>query len=328
VAAGDIRRVYLLHGHAIRIFTGAPIPDGADAVVMQEHATRQGNHVELMGPVKRGLNIRRAGEDAPAGIDALESGVLLTPPRLALLAGGGLTSVRVLARLRVGLFSTGNELREPGEHLAHGQIYNTNRVLLRGLLGQPWIALTDYGILQDDPALIREALTRAAAENDVVLTSGGVSVGEEDHIRAALGLGGGVFESLNVAIRPGKPLTIGHLSKALYIGLPGNPYATAITCTQIAMPAMRRAAGLREEGDRWIPAVADFTYQRKTGRTEYIPVTWHERDSMGRPRLIRLGVGASASLSPLALAKGIAALPPHLAAVQPGDPVSVEPLGP
>lgn len=327
VAAGDTRRVMLAAGTAARIFTGAPIPEGADAVIMQEHVTRHGDEIEMTGPLRAGLNIRRAGEDQPSGCAAIPAGTLLTPPRLALLAGGGLTRVRVFARLRVGLFSTGNELREPGEALAHGQIYNSNRVMLRALLDRPWVRLNDYGILRDHPTLIRDAISLAAAENDIVVSSGGISVGEEDHVRAALGAGGGAFECLNVAIRPGKPLTIGHVGTALYIGLPGNPYAAAITCTQIALPTLRRAAGITEVDDRMIPGVADFTYHRRPGRTEYVPVAWTARDALGRPKLIRLGQGASASLSPFALAMGIAALPPDLETINPGDPLPVDPLG-
>ena len=159
-----------------------------------------------------------------------------------------------------------------------------------------------------------------------MISSGGVSAGEEDHILDALRLEAAELEVLKVAIRPGKPLTIGRLGRALYFGLPGNPYAAAITFTQIARPALRRAAGLMEEPDSWLPAVAGFTYSRSTGRREYVPVTWSQRDPMQRPIIDRLGQGASASLSPIAQAMGIAVIPAEVEMVRPGQPLLVEPL--
>ena len=326
VAAGDPGNQPLPPGTATRILTGAPIPDGADAVVMQERVTRHGPIMRLVtGPVP-GTNIRSRGEDVAAGSTPIATGLCLTAPRLALLAGCGVTSATVYRRLRVAMFSTGNELQEPGQPLAAGQIYNSNRVMLRGLLTCPWIALTDLGILRDDPGAIRATLRDAAASHDVVISTGGVSAGEEDHILDALRREDATLDVLKVAIRPGKPLTIGRVGGALFIALPGNPYATAITFTQIALPALRRAAGLTETPDTAIPCVADFDYPRTIGRREYVPVTWDSRDAMGRPILRRLGQGASASLSPLAMAKGIAALPAVLSRVNRGTPLMVEPL--
>ena len=326
IAAGDTRSVTLRPGTAARIFTGAPIPAGADAVIMQERARRNGDWLTVSEAPRASLNIRRRGEDQRAGEPPLPSGHLLTAPRLALLAGTGTPGVSAFRRLRVGLFSTGSELREPGSPLRHGQIYNSNRVMLRALLAQPWIELTDYGILRDDAGAIRAAIRRAAEENDVVISSGGVSAGEEDHILDALRRENAALDVLKVAIRPGKPLTVGRVAGALYVGLPGNPYAAAVTFGQIARPALRKAAGLTEMPDTWIPAVAGFDYDRRAGRREYVPVTWDQRDAMGRPILQRLGPGASASLSPIAAARGIAAIDPDMPRVSAGQPLQVEPL--
>jgi molybdopterin molybdotransferase len=229
--------------------------------------------------------------------------------------------------VRVAILCTGDELSEPGSTLGPGQIYNSNRVLLRATLSRfPWVDLMDLGIVPDDPASIRSSIRHAAQTNDVVISSGGVSAGEEDHILDALRLEAAELDVLKVAIRPGKPLTVGRLGRALYFGLPGNPYAAAITFSQIAKPALRRAAGLTEEPDTWLPAVAGFNYVRATGRREYVPVRWDSRDAFGRPVLVRLGQGASASMSPIALAMGIAVIPPEIEVVRPGQSLTVEPL--
>lgn len=327
IAAGDARALTLAAGTAARIFTGAPVPFGADTVVMQEHVTRAGNAITLNHVPRSGQNIRRRGEDVDQGALALAAGLTLTPPRLALLAGCGVASLAVRPKVRVAILSTGNELSEPGCALGPGQIYNSNRVLLRAILSRlAWVQLSDLGILPDDPASIRSAIRDAARSNDVVISSGGVSAGEEDHILDALRLEAAELDVLKVAIRPGKPLTVGRLGKTLYVGLPGNPYAAAITFSQIARPALRRMAGLTEEPDTWLPAVAGFSYARTTGRREYVPVTWTSRDSFGRPVLLRLGPGASASMSPMARAMGIAVLPPEMDKVMPGQPLAVDPL--
>lgn len=326
IIAGDTRRLHLETGSAARIFTGAPIPKGADAVIMQESVTRRGNVIEIAAPPRLGLNIRREGEDRRQDEPVLPRGLRLTPARLALLAAAGLANIPVHSRLRVGLFSTGNELRDPGQTLKPGQIYNSNRVMLRSLMAEPWIAMTDYGILPDDPDAIRDAIRQALASNDIVISSGGVSAGEDDHVLDALKREDATLEVLKVAIRPGKPLTIGRVGGALFVGLPGNPYAAAVTFLQIARPALRKAAGLLEEIDTWIPTVSGFDYQRKVGRREYLPVTWEERDAVGRPVLRRLDRGSSASLGPIAMAKGIAVIDPDVGRVSPGSSLQVEPL--
>jgi len=324
IAAGDSRGLTLAQGEAAQVFTGAPVPKGADAVVMQENVTRLGDRITFFLRPQSGQNIRRRGEDVQIRGRALAVGVELTPPRLALLAGCGVTDVAVHRRVRIAMFSTGDELVEPGGDLAPGQIYNSNRIMLGALMDRRWADVTDLGILRDNPARVRAAIREAAQSHDVVISSGGVSAGEEDHILDALRAENARLDILKVAIRPGKPLTVGRVADALFFGLPGNPYAAAITFSQIVRPALRRVAGLCEDPDIWIPAVSGFSYTRSAGRREFVPVTWSQRDQIGRPVLERLGRGASASLYPIAQAQGIAVLPPEIANILPGMPLRVE----
>lgn len=327
IPAGDTRGLRLPAGTAARVFTGAPIPIGADAVIMQEDALCDSDGIQISATPRLGRNIRRRGEDLAEGAEALAAGQSLTPPRLALLAACGVARVSVRRPVRVAILSTGNELTEVGGPLGPGQIYNSNRVLLRATLSAlPWVTLSDLGILPDDPLVIRAALRSAAATQDMIISSGGVSTGEEDHILDALRAEDATLDVLKVAIRPGKPLSVGRIGQALFFGLPGNPYAAAITFSQIARPALRRLAGLGLEAETWLPGVAGFHWQRMTGRREFIPVTWHSRDPLGRPLLQRLGQGASASLSPLAMAMGIAVIPAEMDDVRPGQPLPVEVL--
>ena len=326
IAAGDRRLICLYPCTAAQIFTGGPLPEGADAVIMQERVRRSKNIITFDELPHAGQNIRRSGEDRRRGDPTLQHGLLLTPTRLALLAGTGVEEVVVCRKLMVGLFSTGNELCELGTELEPGQIYNSNRVMLRAMLAEPWVHVTDYGILPDHPGRIRSTIRQAATQNDVVVSSGGVSAGEEDHILDALSRENAALEVLKVAIRPGKPLTIGRVGNALFFGLPGNPYAAAITFSQIARPALRKAAGITESSDFWIPAVSGFEYIRSSGRREFVPVTWDSRDVLGRPVLQSLGKGASASLGPIAIAHGIAVIEPDVTHIVPGMPIAVEPL--
>ena len=313
-------------GCTVRIFTGAPVPQGFDAVVMQEHCERSGGMATFSMKPRAGQNIRRAGEDVAKGAAVVATGEPLTPARIALLAAIGTATVEVRRKIRIGLISTGNELVEPGEPLGPGQIYNSNRFFLRSALARPWIETVDFGIVADDPEAIRTMVSAAARNCDVVITTGGVSAGEEDHMMDVLRRENAELEVLKVAMRPGKPVTVGRIGSAQFFGLPGNPYAAAATFARIALPAIRTTAGLSTVDAQWMPAVSGFAYSRKPGRTEYVPVTWSRRDADGLPVVEMLGRGSSASLGPLATARATAVLPPEMPEIVPGTKLRIEQL--
>uniref|UniRef100_Q47F51 Molybdopterin molybdenumtransferase n=1 Tax=Dechloromonas aromatica (strain RCB) TaxID=159087 RepID=Q47F51_DECAR len=233
-------------GTAARIFTGAPIPAGADAVIMQERCEHGENGVVINHVPREGENIRRAGEDISVGAEILKAGVKLRPQEIALAAAAGLPELPVYRRVRVGVFFTGDELVQPGEPLPPGAIYNSNRYALRALLEGMGCEVRDLGAVADTLEATRDALRRAAADNDLVLTSGGVSVGEEDHVKPAVEAEG----SLNmwkIAIKPGKPLAFGEIrkseGKAWFLGLPGNPVAAFVTFLTMVRPFILRLQG-------------------------------------------------------------------------------------
>lgn len=325
LAAGDAVRNDVRGDTAIRIFTGAPVPGGYDAVVMQENCRRTGDAIVILKRPFRGENIRREGEDVRAGTAILRKGDTLTPQRLALLAAQGVSAVDVVRKVRVGLVSTGSELREPGEQLQPGQIYNSNRIMLASMLAAfPWAQIVDLGIVPDRREALSEAFGTAVGCCDVLVTTGGVSAGEEDHVVSALGAHGGVLDVLKVAMRPGKPVKVGLLGDMPFLGLPGNPNATLVTFRQIALPAIRTIAGLSDVMPHWSAGVTGFTYAKRLGRTEFVPVRITGRDDLGRPILAMQGRGSSASLMSMAGSDGIALLPPDVASIEPGLAVRFE----
>lgn len=316
----------LMSGTAARIMTGAPVPQGADSVIMQEYCERTDDEIIVRNPPTLGKHIRLAGEDVAARSEIVATAELLTSRHITLLAAAGIAHVTVRRKVRIGMISTGNELAEPGNLLLPGQIFNSNRYFLRSRLQRPWIETIDYGIVGDDAARIRETVARAARECDILVTTGGVSAGEEDHMLDVLGREAADLEVLKVAMRPGKPVTVGKLGQTLFVGLPGNPYAAAITFMKIAWPAIRATAGMVAFEDTVIEAVSGFALERRTGRTEYAPVTWTRRDGYGRPVVERLGRGSSASLLPFAQARAIAVLSPEIAEIRLGDRMDLEPV--
>ncbi len=323
IAAGDTSAQSF--DGSVCILTGAPVPQGFETVVMQEKCRLDGDAIVIDQKPQTGQNVRIAGEDVRRGESLLDAGIILKPQHLALLAGQGMAAVEVGRKVRVGLISTGTELREPGTPLHPGQIFNSNRVMLRASLDAcRWAEVLDFGIVPDTREAIAAVLAEAAVQCDAIITTGGVSAGEEDHVTWAVGSGGGVLDVMKVAMRPGKPVKVGKLGAALFLGLPGNPNATLVTFRMIALPALRRLAGLSVTAPTWTQAVTDFTYEKRPDRTEFVPVRLCAPGPDGLPRLAMLGRGSSASLRAISQADGIALLPPGVDQVEPGMRVAFE----
>ncbi|MCA8301205.1 molybdopterin molybdotransferase MoeA [Burkholderia seminalis] len=320
-------------GSCVRIMTGAPMPAGCDTVIPQERVRVDGDTIRFGAhEVSRGANCRKAGEDLARGACALAAGRILRPSDLGLLASFGVTDVAVRRRVRVAVFSTGDELREPGEPLARGALYDSNRGMLIAMLKRMHVDALDLGIVRDDPAALEAALRDAIdAQADAVITSGGVSVGEADFTRDVMAkLGDVTFASL--ALRPGRPLACGTLARAaggtghaLFFGLPGNPVASAVTFYAIVRPALLTLAGARTPPPATYPALSTQPLKKRPGRTEYLRGI-ATRAADGRWHVTPAGSQSSASLSGLAAANCFIVLGHDTAAVDAGTPVDILPL--
>lgn len=262
-------------GTAARIFTGALIPEGADAVVMQEQCAADGDQVTINHTPQPGEWIRRAGEDIVAGSVILPAGTRLRSQELGLAASVGLARLPVRRRVRVAVFFTGDELAMPGEPLAPGAIYNSNRFTLRGLLENLGCEISDYGIVPDSLQATRDTLRAAAAQHDLIITSGGVSVGEEDHIKPAVEAEGRL-NMWQIAVKPGKPLAFGEVNRdgqgtAFFLGLPGNPVSSFITFLLFVRPFLLRLQGVTGAvAPQAIPLRADFDWTKPDRRNEFL----------------------------------------------------------
>lgn len=259
----------LAPGSAARVFTGAPMPPGADTVFMQEDVTIEGDRVILPAGLKRGANMRPAGEDVQAGEIALRKGARLRPQDVALAAALGAHQLNVAQRLRVGVFSTGNELAAPGGERSGAQIYDSNRFMLLAMLARLGCAPHDLGVLRDDPEHLAEALKAAAGEHDLLLTSGGVSTGEADYVKSALEqIGSLTF--WRMAIKPGRPVAMGVIGGTPVVGLPGNPVASFVTFVYVVRPLALALMGAEVARFQPLPVRAAFTYKKKAGRREFV----------------------------------------------------------
>jgi molybdopterin molybdotransferase len=268
-AAGHPFAGRLLPGAALRVLTGAPMPAGADTALMQEDVELRGDGVVIPPGVRRGANRRRAGEDVHKGQVALRPGIRLRPQEVGVAAALGRAALEVFRPLRVALFSTGDELREPGAPLAPGETYDANRPILLGLIEGLGCRVSDFGILPDRAAAVAEALSRGAAECDALITSGGASRGDEDHVVHTVDRLG-QLHFWQVAVKPGRPLAFGRLGRAVFVGLPGNPVAAVICFLRFARPLLIALGGGRWPEPRAFLVPADFTMRKKPERREYL----------------------------------------------------------
>lgn len=303
----------------IRILTGASIPPGANAVIAQEDVQRENDTIIVSRIPQRGENIRFRGEDVQIGDTLIASGNFMTPLTMGVAASAGIGRVKLFRKLRVATFSTGSELRQPGEDLAPGEIYNSNRYVLRGLLNKPWIDLIDLGACDDDPDALCAHMQNAAALADVIITTGGVSVGDEDHMANVVRRCNGTIAVTRVAIKPGKPLTLGQVGSATYVGLPGNPGAGFTTFRVVVEHLLRVWAGLKHSPEPIRPVIAEFTWTDRTGRTTFLPATLKGYDANGAAIASLLPGANSGKLFLLSKAEGFAVLGPDCDSVKPGD---------
>ncbi|OYW69001.1 MAG: molybdopterin molybdenumtransferase MoeA [Bosea sp. 12-68-7] len=272
VAAGADAAGVAVQGIAVRVFTGAPMPQGADTVFMQEDVVLEGAVAVLPAGLAKGANARPAGEDIARGQPAVAAGQRLRPQDLALLSALGLTVVAVRRRPRVAIFSTGDELTEPGNPLGPAAIYDANRALLRAMVTRAGAEVVDLGILRDEAAGLARSLADAAGSCDLVLTSGGVSTGEEDHVKAALEQVGDLA-FWRIGIKPGRPVALGRIGAVPFIGLPGNPVAVFVTFAFVARALIARLAGAVPVRPVALPVRLGFPYRKKEGRREYVRVS-------------------------------------------------------
>jgi molybdopterin molybdotransferase len=319
VAAGHSATQTLRAQEAIRIFTGAPMPPGADTVFMQEDCRVEGDSVIVPSGLKRGANRRAAGEDVPVGALVLPRGRRLTARDVALAAAMGQTQLDVFAPVRVALFSTGDEIVEPGRVRVASNLFDANRYLLAGLLRRLGAVVTDLGILKDEPEGLRRAIAEAVKTHDLVLTSGGVSTGEADHVRAAVeAIGKLIF--WRVAIKPGRPVAMGVIDGTAFVGLPGNPAAAYVTFVRVVRPLLLRLSGATVSPLVPQAVRAGFDYKKKAGRREYVRVTLRRGADgvLEAQKYPREGAGIITSLTET---DGLAELDEDMVEIEKGTPI-------
>ncbi len=311
-------------GTARRIFTGAVLPPGADTVFMQEDVRLDAEgRVQFPSGLRRGANTRFHGEDIARGACALPRGRRLRPQDLALAASLGLHRLPVRLPIRVAIFSTGDELVEPGAPMSVAQRYDSNRVLLAALVRRSGAEVRDMGILADRQDAIAEALAGAVEGSDMILTSGGISAGEEDHVKAAVEAVGRLM-FWRLAIKPGRPVAMGTVRGVPFVGLPGNPVAAFVTFTHVARPLIDALGGAPVEAPAMTRVTAEFSYRKKAGRREYLRVRLSPGPN-GEPRAYKHSVDGAGVLTSLTEGSGIVELTESVTEVTPGDSVGYLP---
>ena len=323
--AGQVTERRCAEGECIRIMTGAPMPPGTDTVVMQEHVEAlDDDRIRIDARHRRGQNVRQAGEDIARGRSVFAAGRRLRSADLGVLASLGFAELRVGRRPRVAFFSTGDELRSIGETLAEGEIYDSNRYTLFAMLEEAGADITDLGVVRDNPDELAAAFADASAVADVVITSGGVSVGEADYTKTILAEAG-EMSFWTIAMKPGRPLTFGRLGDAAFFGLPGNPVAVMLTFQQFVRPALHYLAGGGWPERLVVQAHCETDLKKKPGRFEFVRAIL-QRDAAGGLRARPAGAQGSGVLTSMSRANCLILLAEDCAGVRSGDLVAVEPF--
>ncbi len=321
VTAGDIPQP-LIAGSAARIFTGAAIPAGADTVVAQEQCAAEDDRVTIKASTHLGQHIRRAGEDIEQGTSFMQAGVRIQPQAMGLIAANGIASIPVFRRLKVALLSTGNELLMPGEAMQAGKRYNANHFTLTGLLQALGCEIIDLGTACDKLSATVNVLKYASTKADLIISSGGVSVGEEDHVKAAIEQLG-TLDIWKLNIKPGKPLAFGHIDDTPFFGLPGNPVSLFVTFCLFARPFILRMQGVEDALPQTITVRAQFNHTKEGTRQEYVRsrISTSDHGSAVTP----FGQQGSGVLSSTVWANSLTIIPPYTV-ITPGDLVEVIPF--
>ncbi len=304
---------------ALRILTGALVPKGYDAVIMQEKCTVEDGYIQFDEIPFIGCNIRPGGSDCAPGDLAIAAGTLLQARHIALMAAQGISEVVVRRRVRVAFFSTGSELKLPGQPLESGQIYNSNRYTLSSQLARPFVELFDLGTVMDDQELLKNTMAEAIDMADIVITTGGVSVGDEDHMPGIITELGGTLHVMKVAIKPGKPVTVGTIGNTIFLGLPGNPVAAYVNQMLIGRAMIEKLAGIKSYAPITYPAIARFSRKCSSARQEYVPARIVDRTRDNAPIVEMFKNAGSANLVPLASSDGFVIFPVGLSKIEPGD---------
>ena len=320
IAAGASAIPVIQPGQAMRIFTGAPMPEGADTVFMQEDVQiADDGQVVLPAGLRPGANVRPAGEDIAAGHAALAAGLRLRPQDVALAAAFGLTHLDVVRRIRVAVFSTGDELVSPGGKRTPAQLFDSNRFMLMAMLKRLGCEVSDLGIFRDERASLSDALQKAARDHDLILTTGGVSTGEEDHVKAAVESAGKLV-LWRMAIKPGRPVAMGIIGGTPFIGLPGNPVASFVTFVHVVRPTVLALSGAAQQRLVPMPVRAAFAYKKKIARREYVRVNLRSGEN-GTPEAIKFPREGAGLLSSLVDTDGLVELGEDISRVEPGQTV-------
>jgi molybdopterin molybdotransferase len=325
VAAGRCAIAALQSGTTVQILTGAPVPRGVAAVVPHEETRRSGDCIVVGTRPAPGANIRHSGEDIARGEPLVASGTRLDVRHIALLLAAGIRNIAVARRVRVGLLSTGDELADANEDTGDHRIVDTNRPLLSGLLDGPDIELHDFGIVADRKDAVAECIRIAAAECDLLVTTGGICGSDADHVAPAIRAGGGECRQIKLALKPGKPIGFGRLGATTILCLPGNPVSVLVTAMLFLRPLLRHLAGVPQQPLLGVPAFAADVLRHVPGRTEFVPVQVMSIESGNRRRLRSLPRG-SHRLSSLAAADGFAEIACERGDIQPGQPLVFHPF--